>query len=168
MKKRFLMIPLLLLLSLGCSSGIEGNYICKNEMISIQKENDQTILKTIKISTTAELSKPDKALSLIKNDNVYTSSLMGFSVSVSKAEEGIMFVGLGKSETCKSIDLEKGKSNLNKDTLKKQVQTEFFEKIIKDLDSKSYQCGSYGLSKNKREHLKEVIGKKRFYCKSCQ
>jgi len=78
---------------------------------------------------------------------------------VSKAEEGIMFVGPNGSQVCKIIDLSSGKSDFSEEKVKNYIQIKVIDIIKKDLDSKSYNCGSYGLSKNKQEHLKNLIEK---------
>ncbi|HQN73000.1 MAG TPA: hypothetical protein PLB16_06275 [bacterium] len=152
-------LMLFFFLFLGCSKNIEGNFLCDKELMSIKKENEQTVLKIVKISPATELSDARNTLSLVKNENVYTTSVFGSTISVSKAEEGIMFVGPNGSQVCKIIDLSSGKSNFSEEKVKNYIQIKVIDIIKKDLDSKSYNCGSYGLSKNKREHLENLLEK---------
>jgi len=166
MKKSVLILlivgTLAMVSNLSCSSdNIEGKYLCGKSFLDIRKENDQLLLNIYKYNSKETLATPKVTIPLKKEDKIYKSQTSGLfaKISISKSEKGIMMIKETTRSDCYAVDLTKGKAIFKEDFVKKTIKENIITGILQDAETKSYFCGSNGLSLRKRKHLKELLKK---------
>lgn len=148
-------LGIFLLTALGCSKDISGHYLSSKGYVRIHQEKGQTLLERWPNRHFAADKKPDVVISLRRDGDQYVGSFMGVGeMAVSKQDNEIFLVGMGKKEAYREIDIDAGDSKLPEEFVVAELSKNIVDALVAKLEKEARGvCGPRTLGKRKRKTL---------------